>query len=296
MGNQKAAPTDLVRRLDPQALIQQAISSNAGIETLERLFALAKDVRAEQAREAWNVAISEFQRTCPKIIKDESAKIATKSGGGYTYNYAALDGIMNVILPKMGPLGLSVSWRNRIEAGKVIANCRVSHDLGHFEESGEVAMPVDEASSFGASPPQRVGIAMTYAKRYSLLSIIGLAPEDDPDAQATGGEGGKTVSMPQRRSQQAPTPEPERQHGGNLWTGQVLTVGQRVGKKADGTPWTLYTVKTKDGQEFITFSDSHADFAREAGSSSVLIEWEPGQKGGQKILHIEAHEERESGE
>ena len=35
----------------------------------------------------------------------------------------------------------------------------------------------------GANPAQRVGIAATYAKRYSLLGIIGMAPEDDDDAE-----------------------------------------------------------------------------------------------------------------
>ena len=200
---------------------------------------------------------------------------------------------MAAILPVMTPLGLSVSWRNRLETGKVVANCRISHDLGHFEESGEVVMPIPD-DNMGATAPQRVGIAMTYAKRYSLLSIVGLAPEDDTDAHGTGGEGGKTVAMPQRKSEQ--TFAPEAAGDTKIWTGQIVSIASRSGTTKDGKGWNLYTVKTKDGQEFITFSDSHADFAKEAGIASVLIEWKPGQKGGQQIVKIEAFEERQPGE
>lgn len=169
-------------RLDPQALITKALETGAGIDTLERLVALAKDVREVQAKEAWYEAMAEFQRKCPAIKKTKEARIATRSGPGYAYRYAPLDEIMSVIQPVMGPLGLSVSWRSRVEPTQVVVSCRVSHTLGHHEESGEIAMPIVQGDGTGATPPQRVGIAATYAKRYSLLGIIGLAPEDDDDA------------------------------------------------------------------------------------------------------------------
>lgn len=171
-------------RLDPQALISKAIEAGSGIDTMERLVALAKDVREVQAREAWYSAMAEFQRVCPSIKKTATAKIVTRSGPGYTYRYAPLDEIMTTIQPVMGPLGLSVSWRSRIEPAQVIVSCRVSHTLGHHEESGDIAMPVVQGDGTGANPAQRVGIAATYAKRYSLLGIIGMAPEDDDDAQS----------------------------------------------------------------------------------------------------------------
>ena len=168
-------------RLDPQSLIAQAITAGAGIDTMERLVALAKDVREVQAREAWYAAMAEFQRSCPSIKKTAKAKIQTRGGGAYEYKYAPLDEIMAVIQPVMGPLGLSVSWRSTVEKEAVVVSCRVSHTLGHHEESGGISMPVGQGDG-GANPAQRVGIAATYAKRYSLLGIIGMAPEDDDDA------------------------------------------------------------------------------------------------------------------
>src|SRR3990167_2535670 len=85
-------------RLDPQALLTQAVEKGAGIETLERLVALAKDVRAETAKAAWYEAMAEFQRTSPPIKKTATAKIKTMRAE-YSYHYAPLDQIMAQIQP-----------------------------------------------------------------------------------------------------------------------------------------------------------------------------------------------------
>ena len=134
-------------RLDPQALIAMAIDHGAGIETLERLVALAKDVREIAAREAYATAMTDFQRTCPTIKKTSSAKIVTRGGVSYSYRFAPLDEIMSTILPVLGPLGLSVSWRSRVLDKSVSVSCQVSHVLGHREDSGEIAMPISEAGT-----------------------------------------------------------------------------------------------------------------------------------------------------
>lgn len=174
----------LAGRMDPQVLILKAIETGAGIETMERLVALAEHVREVQARAAWYSAMAEFQRRCPAIKKTAEATIQGRTGRmGYSYKFAPLDEILSTIQPVLGPLGLSVSWRSRVELKQVVVSCRISHTLGHHEESGEIAMPVMEGES-GANAAQRVGIAATYAKRYSLLGIIGMAPEDDDDTES----------------------------------------------------------------------------------------------------------------
>jgi hypothetical protein len=175
--------------LDPQALILEAIQHGASLDTMERLAALAKEVRAQQAREAWYWAMAEFQRQCPAVLKTSEARIQTRTGPGYRYRYAPLDEIMSVVGPVMGPLGLSISWRTRIDGDRAVAVCRVAHALGHEEESGEVAIPIVPATDgSGATPPQRVGIALSYAKRYAVLAITGIAPTDEGDDEERPGE------------------------------------------------------------------------------------------------------------
>lgn len=184
----QATPAMALATVDPQSLIAQAITAGASVETMERLVALAKDVRSTAAREAWYEAMAAFQARCPAIKKTRSASIATRTGGQYAYTYAPLDEIDGAVGPLLGELGLSKSWRSRVEGDKVFTVCRISHVFGHYEESGEIPMPIaggDDRS--GANPAQRVGIALTYGKRYSLLAILGIAPEDDDDAQTHGG-------------------------------------------------------------------------------------------------------------
>lgn len=269
--------------LDPQALIQAAVEKGSGIETLERLVALAKDVQAQRARSAWYTAMAEFQRTCPPIQKSAAARINTRTGGSYGYTYAPLAEIMATITPVMGPLGLSVSYRVRHEKDQVIAQCRVSHEMGHHEESGEVPMPIVQESAsgsgaMGANPAQRVGIASTYAKRYALLAIIGLAPVDDDSDAGDGKPSG--IAQPRRASE--PEQEPR---SVNVWTGKILKVGEKTGT-SNGKPWTLFKLQTTDGQEFGTFDEKHAAFAREAGKSPVRIEWTKTEKGNMNVVTI----------
>lgn len=217
-------------RLNVEALIQQALENKAGVEQLERLVALAKDIRAEQAREAWYAAMADFQRMCPVIRKTSTARIAT-SRSNYSYSYAPLDEILSTVQPIMGPLGLSISWRSRVDHNAVVVSCRVAHKYGHHEESGEMAMPISaaEGSDRGANAAQRVGIATTYAKRYSLLGIIGMAPEDDDDG------GARAVGPVETRGQAPPAPRPDPD-----MRDQLLV---QIGEIADAAGWDDATRK-----------------------------------------------------
>jgi ERF superfamily len=172
--------------MNPQALLAAAIDKGASVETLERLVALAKDMRQVSAREAFFRAKAEFQKRCPPITKSKTARITSRrTGSTYSYNYAPLDEIIAKVDPLLSELGLSKSWKQRPEKDGVSANCVLSHEMGHEEESGFITMPYGTADE-RMNPAQLVGSALTYARRYSLLAILGLAPEDDDDAQGSG--------------------------------------------------------------------------------------------------------------
>jgi hypothetical protein len=269
------SPATSLVKLDPQVLLEQAIEKESGIETIEKLIALVKDVREFQAKEAWYESMAEFQNSCPPIHKTAEATIPPKDGkAGYKYRYAPLEEIMTTILPVMGPLGLTVAWRTRFEEDKVIGSCRISHVLGHSEESGELAMPIPTSTKI--SPPQRVGVATMYLKRYTLLSVSGLTPEDDPDAQNLGGGKSAAIREPVRESSTGTAPD---NLAGETWTGSIVNIDIKTGKKKDGKPWTLYLLQSQDGNEFKTFSETHANFAQEAKQLPVWIEFEETQYG-----------------
>ena len=267
--------------VEPQALIKQAIESGSGVEVLERLVALAQTVQADMARRAWYDAMAEFQRTCPPVIKNAKADV----GGKFTFTYATLDEIMSIISPVLGPLGLSVSYRMTHEPQRVLATCRISHEMGHYEESGAIPIPIEQGS-MGATAAQRVGIAASYAKRYSLLAITGIAPAKEEE-----GGGGPHIEPPRRSSAPAQQPPPAASAAPaqpHIWVGPVTMDSKtKTGKTQQGKPWTLYTIIGSDGSKFGTFDHSIADFARTAGDEPVRITWEPTEKGSLKIVSID---------
>jgi hypothetical protein len=173
----------LAVRLDPQALLMEAVKGGAGIDTLERIMALAERCQANEAKQAFHQAIMNFQHECPALKKTKTADIATRSGSRYKYSYAPLDEILPIIRPIMAKHGLSNSWEHSVEGDHLITDCVISHVLGHEKRSGKVSMPIGVGDG-RMNPAQAVGSVITYGKRYTLLSGLGLSPEDDDDAHA----------------------------------------------------------------------------------------------------------------
>lgn len=176
--------------LDPQSLISQAISSGTPVETIEKLVDLAIRMRDVQAREAYSTALAAFQSQCPDIMKNKRATIKTRSGAGYQYTYASLDGIMDEAQPVATEHGLSISWKIRTDGETAYARCVLRHALGHVEEGDEIGIPIEKTQEggTGASPAQRVAIAVSYAKRISALAALGLAPVETTDGTVTKAE------------------------------------------------------------------------------------------------------------
>lgn len=187
---------EALARIDPQALISAAIQKSAPIETLERLVALAKEVKTWTAKEAYHQAISDFQRDCPTIKKTATASIPTQAGT-LEFSYAPLDEICAAITPVLSKYGLSYSWRQAkaTQPNAVAVTCRISHSLGHSEESEATEIPYRSGGNL--NPGMAVGSALSYAKRYALCGMLGIAPQgedDDAGPRTTGGPESEYVS------------------------------------------------------------------------------------------------------
>lgn len=71
---------------------------------------------------------------------------------------------------------LSFIQGTSVSDGIIVMNTRILHKSGQWIES---EYPVS-----GFSKPQEMGSAMTYARRYSLFAMVGIAGEDDDDGNA----------------------------------------------------------------------------------------------------------------
>jgi hypothetical protein len=166
------------------ALFQQALSQGeSGAAALEKLVDLQERMHRRRAELEFSVALAEFQRVCPTVSKSSTAKIAAKSGSSYSFTYADLEEIVSTVRPHLATCGFSFSFDSKTDGKLLTCTCTLRHANGHREASS-FTLPTENSS--GASEQQKVGGALTYAKRQCLISVLGLAmsdPEDKPAAK-----------------------------------------------------------------------------------------------------------------
>jgi hypothetical protein len=112
--------------------------------------------------------------------KDSKATVQTKTGGSYAYEYAGLDSILDGVRPVLARHGLALSQPFGVDPnGLVTVRTRVLHERG-------VAIEGDPISRVVEGGPQEVGSFVTYARRYEVVSLLGIHPagEDDDAAAA----------------------------------------------------------------------------------------------------------------
>lgn len=164
--------------MTPMEMIDQAVSQNASVETLEKLMALQERWEANQARKAFEEAISAAKAKLPAIVKNK--RVDFTSGKGRTnYQYEDLASIMNQIGPILSEYGLSVRYRTTAEPNQPIAvTCIISHRMGHSEENTLMAGRDDSGNK---NSIQAIGSTVTYLQRYTLKAALGLAAGADDD-------------------------------------------------------------------------------------------------------------------
>jgi len=116
-------------------------------------------------------------------------------------SYATLAAVLAVVRPAFARHGLSVVQGASTTAEGVAVSTRILHQSGEWIEETLSAPPAKR-------DPQGIGSAVTYLRRYGLMSMAGVAAaEDDDDGEAAQGRGGKGGGQQQRRQDPAPREE-----------------------------------------------------------------------------------------
>jgi len=149
-------------------------------------------------------ALGEFQNLCPAIKKEKTA-----GAGKFQYKYGSLPHILEVIRPHMKKAELAftqpIVYR---EGGEYILTILYHTKTGEKIES---KMPLPEIKFQGMNELQSKGSAITYLRRYGLMSILGLVTEED-DNDAQGKTEKKTSSQrsaPTTKAAEKPYLNPE---------------------------------------------------------------------------------------
>ncbi len=123
-----------------------------------------------------------FQDECPVIPLNAEASFPTKKGGLFKFKYADLASILKVVRPVLSKNNLLVYWKCK-ESGAV--KCVLEHTPSKLEDISLVKNKNKRTSTVmikSNDDPKTQGAAITYAKRYSLVALLGIVAEEDKDA------------------------------------------------------------------------------------------------------------------
>ena len=148
-------------------------------------------------------AIAEFQQDCPVILKDTS---------GYGYKYADLTQIDSVIKPLLAKHGLAYvqpliddkikTILFHIDSGEQIESiCTIPFDsIKYIEKNGKNIIVGFE----GMNTAQAFGSLITYFRRYTISSLLGLITDKDTDGTGLQPEQKQTAPVQTAPVQTAP--------------------------------------------------------------------------------------------
>lgn len=167
-------------------------------------------------------ALAKVQAQLPKLERDRTVTVQQKNGDTYSYSYATLANLSETVLPLLAQHGLSfVAMPGAGTDGKMCVRYQLLHESG---ESLAGEFPIS-----GEGGIQMIGGRITYARRYCLAAIVGVAADEDDEARLSEDGGPRTAQRatpPVRR--QSPQREPAAQ--------QERPTAQRAQRRPDGPP------------------------------------------------------------
>jgi len=147
-----------------------------------------------------------------ELSNPEKAMIGTvynaRSDSPQSFRYASLSSGLDIIRKALGGHQIAVAQTTHIDrpSGMVNLTTVLLHTSGEWISSDWPVCQISETSA-----PRRMGAALTYARRYALFTMVGIAGEDDLDAPDSANDEpprGKVAEV--RVSTQNPKPAPAR--------------------------------------------------------------------------------------
>jgi len=119
-----------------------------------------------------------------ELVNPEKSLVATISSGhrggpGQSFRYAPLSSGLDIVRKTLGQHEIATVQTTAIDqtAGLVNLTTVLAHSSGEWIASDWPVCAVADTAT-----PHRMGAALTYARRYALFTLVGIAGEDDVDA------------------------------------------------------------------------------------------------------------------
>lgn len=139
-------------------------------------------------------ALAKVQAGLPKLERDRTVEVIKKDGGKYSYSYVTLANLNDAILPLLAKNGLAfTAMPGAGSDGKMSLRYHLLHSSG---ESLTGEFPIS-----GDGGIQMVGGRITYARRYVLAALVGVAADEDDETQLANEAAPRTAQRTNRPRQ-----------------------------------------------------------------------------------------------
>lgn len=202
-----------------QALIE---TGDLTPESLGRIMDLQEQYERREAEKAFNMALVSLKKDLPAVIGHD-ARVSYKTTN---YTHTTLAAAMHQVQPALTKHAFALSWRTgQTDRGDVSVTCVLSHAQGHSTETTLTGSPDNSGSK---NAVQAVASTVTYLKRYTALSLLGISTADMRDVDQVRHEA-PADTVDQNKTIQAVKELKKR--------GLLSQAIEHVGKKSDA--WTL---------------------------------------------------------
>jgi hypothetical protein len=168
--------------INPAQMLAIAVQKGADLETLRQFMDLQERWEANQARKAFEAAISAAKAEIKPVLKRSEVDFTSQKGRTH-YKYEDFAEIAEEIDPILGKHGLSYRHRSKQNGKSLTIICKLAHRDGHFEE---VELTAENDESGNKNSIQGVGSTATYLQRYTLKLAMGLSASKDNDGRGAG--------------------------------------------------------------------------------------------------------------
>src|SRR5499433_1297577 len=165
-----------------------------------------------------------------ELVNPEKSLTATiRSGrpgeGERSFRYAPLSSGLDIVRKTLGQRDIATVQTTAIdkETGVVNLTTMLAHASGQWIASDWPVCPVSETAN-----PQRMGAALTYARRYALFTLVGIAGEDDLDAP--------DLDAVSKRAVELPRSDPRNQPDGQAGVAERSARGSGKSSRASARP------------------------------------------------------------
>jgi hypothetical protein len=116
--------------------------------------------------------------------------------GARTFRYASLASGLDIVRKSLGAHGIATLQTTAIDNGQIQLTTVLAHASGEWIASDWPVCPTGQTNT-----PQLMGAALSYARRYALFALVGIAGEDDLDAPDLLVEPSPAIGVPSGENQ-----------------------------------------------------------------------------------------------